>query len=76
MARTEKRRRPVAAFIESASFHKVRLVEPTLQVRLVSEPPAIFRFPWVVRWVVKVREPRQPRENVHVYAFSAAYMPR
>ena len=42
MAITEKRGRPIAVFIESASFHEVRLVEATLQACFVSESPAIL----------------------------------
>ena len=42
MAITEKRGRPVGVLIASASHHKVRLVEPTLDACFVSESPTIL----------------------------------
>ena len=42
MAITEKRGRPIGVLIASASRHEVRLVEPTLDVCVVSELPAVL----------------------------------
>lgn len=42
IAITEQRGRPISVFIANASVHEVRLVEPTLDARIVSELPVIL----------------------------------